>query len=61
MPLFVHEMLTLVRSAIPRTIEFDLATGEGSCDVEADAVQLRQVVMNLLTNAGEAIGTGRVV
>jgi CheY-like chemotaxis protein len=56
--LLVHEMLTLVRSAIPRTIEFDFATGEGPCFVEADAVQLRQVVMNLVTNAGEAIGDG---
>jgi ligand-binding sensor domain-containing protein/signal transduction histidine kinase/CheY-like chemotaxis protein len=56
--LLVREMLTLVRSAIPRTIEFDFATGEGAFFVEADAVQLRQVVMNLVTNAGEAIGDG---
>ncbi|HEU4586335.1 MAG TPA: response regulator, partial [Gemmatimonadaceae bacterium] len=56
--LLVREMLTLVRSAIPRTIEFDFTTGEGSFYVEADAVQLRQVVMNLVTNAGEAIGDG---
>jgi ligand-binding sensor domain-containing protein/signal transduction histidine kinase len=56
--LLVREMLTLVRSAVPRTIEFDFAAGDGCSFVEADAVQLRQVVMNLVTNAGEAIGDG---
>ena len=58
----VREMLTLVRSAVPRTIEFDFDAGEGPSSVEADATQLRQVVMNLVTNASEAIGDrpGRV-
>jgi Predicted periplasmic ligand-binding sensor domain len=52
----VREMLTLVRSTVPRTIEFDFHAGPRSSLVEADATQLRQVVMNLITNAGEAIG-----
>ncbi|HET7553848.1 MAG TPA: two-component regulator propeller domain-containing protein [Gemmatimonadaceae bacterium] len=58
----VREMLTLVRSAVPRTIEFDFAADEAPSFVEADATQLRQVVMNLVTNASEAVGdrAGRV-
>ena len=58
----VREMLTLVRSAVPRTIEFEFIAEDGAALVEADATQLRQVVMNLVTNASEAIGErpGRV-
>ncbi|HET7622795.1 MAG TPA: two-component regulator propeller domain-containing protein [Gemmatimonadaceae bacterium] len=58
----VGEMLTLVRSAVPRTIELDFMAGAAASFVEADATQLRQVVMNLVTNASEAIGEkpGRV-
>jgi CheY-like chemotaxis protein len=51
-------MLTLVRSTVPRTIEFDFDASQGPSPVEADATQLRQVVMNLVTNASEAIGDG---
>jgi ligand-binding sensor domain-containing protein/signal transduction histidine kinase/CheY-like chemotaxis protein len=51
----VSEMLTLVRSAVPRTIELDFAAEPAPAFVEADATQLRQVVMNLVTNASEAI------
>jgi ligand-binding sensor domain-containing protein/signal transduction histidine kinase len=58
----VQEMLALVRSAVPRTIELDFMRGATSSFVEADATQLRQIVMNLVTNASEAIGerAGRV-
>jgi ligand-binding sensor domain-containing protein/signal transduction histidine kinase/CheY-like chemotaxis protein len=58
LPELVREMLTLVRSAVPRTIELDFAAEPATSFVEADATQLRQVVMNLVTNAGEAIGDG---
>ncbi len=58
----VREMLALVRSAVPRTIQLDFIGGATSSFVEADATQLRQMVMNLVTNASEAIGerAGRV-
>ncbi len=53
----VSGMLTLVRSAVPRTIAFQFHGAElNSPIVEADATQLRQIVMNLVTNASEAIG-----
>ncbi|HEX6536485.1 MAG TPA: two-component regulator propeller domain-containing protein [Gemmatimonadaceae bacterium] len=54
----VREMLTLLRSVVPRTIAFDVDAEPGCAVVEADATQLRQVVMNLVTNASEAIGDG---
>ncbi|MHB1222702.1 MAG: hybrid sensor histidine kinase/response regulator [Gemmatimonadaceae bacterium] len=59
----VSEMMALVRSAVPRTIAFEF---HQECDespvIDVDATQIRQVVMNLVTNASEAIGigTGRV-
>ncbi|HEU4566375.1 MAG TPA: response regulator, partial [Gemmatimonadaceae bacterium] len=54
----VREMLALLRSAVPRTIAFDFHAAPAPAPVEADATQLRQVVMNLITNAAEAIGDG---
>jgi ligand-binding sensor domain-containing protein/signal transduction histidine kinase/CheY-like chemotaxis protein len=58
----VRDMLALLRSAVPRTIAFELHAGAVPAIVEADPTQLRQVVMNLVTNASEAIGDhpGRV-
>ncbi|HEX7940267.1 MAG TPA: triple tyrosine motif-containing protein, partial [Gemmatimonadaceae bacterium] len=58
----VREMLALLRSVVPRTIAFELQAGPAHPVVEADATQLRQVIMNLVTNASEAIGDrpGRV-
>ncbi|MHC4717315.1 MAG: PAS domain-containing hybrid sensor histidine kinase/response regulator, partial [Planctomycetota bacterium] len=52
----VEEMAHLLKVSIAKnvTLTFDLA--EGLPPVEADAAQLRQVVMNLITNASEAIG-----
>ena len=59
----VREVAQLMRSSIPKgaTVELDLARGLPA--IEADSTQLRQVVMNLVVNAGEAIGEadGRIV
>jgi two-component system cell cycle sensor histidine kinase/response regulator CckA len=51
-----REMTKLLGAAIPKhvALRFDLAPGLPP--VDADATQLRQVVMNLITNAAEAIG-----
>ena len=56
----VEEMSGLLRTSIPRSVALEV-----SCDaqhgVQADATQLRQLVMNLITNAADAIrGEGRV-
>ncbi len=51
----VQEMFALLRTAIGRgaSIQLDLATGLPAIDV--DATQFRQVVMNLITNASDAL------
>lgn len=58
-----RDMLSLLRTAVPRTIELDFQSDARTAIVEADATQLRQIVLNLVTNASEAIGDrpGRVL
>jgi PAS domain S-box-containing protein len=59
----VRDMATLLRTAISKqaTLVWDLATGLPP--VSADATQLRQIVMNLITNASEALSedAGQIV
>ncbi|MBI2924045.1 MAG: PAS domain S-box protein [Planctomycetes bacterium] len=52
----VHEMTELLRVSLPKsvTLKYDLAAMLPK--VEADVTQLRQVVMNLVINAAQAIG-----
>lgn len=54
----VREMATLLRTAISRqaTLDWDLATALPA--VTADPTQIRQVVMNLITNASDSLGEG---
>jgi PAS domain S-box-containing protein len=47
----------LLRSAIPRSARLELEARE-PVSVRADVVQLEQVLMNLVINAGEALGDG---
>jgi PAS domain S-box-containing protein len=52
----IRETMALINTVIPRSVEliFDLAPDLAS--IEADAVQIRQVVMNLIINGAEALG-----
>lgn len=52
----VGAMRRLLVAVIPKTIELEVDLADGLPDVMADASQLQQVVMNLVTNAVEAIG-----
>ncbi|HVX42105.1 MAG TPA: two-component regulator propeller domain-containing protein [Gemmatimonadaceae bacterium] len=52
----VEDMLALVRATVPRTTELAFMPPAAPAVVEADATQLRQIIMNLATNAAEAIG-----
>jgi PAS domain S-box-containing protein len=52
----VRDMAQLLRSSVSRKLGLDLPLADGLPLVVADASQLRQVVMNLVLNAAEAIG-----
>lgn len=52
----VREIGHLLAVTIPKRIHVSYQLQEGLPPVEADAAQLQQVVMNLVTNAAEAIG-----
>ncbi len=52
----VREMSELLQASITRTATVELDLAAGLPPVEADATQLRQVVMNLIQNASDALG-----
>jgi PAS domain S-box-containing protein len=52
----VSDMIDLLESAVSRKVVLRTELAEGVPPVMADAAQLRQVLMNLIMNASEAIG-----
>jgi len=52
----VADMAHLLKAAISKKALFNLKLEKGLPQIEGDATQLRQVLMNLITNASEAIG-----
>jgi PAS domain S-box-containing protein len=52
----VQEMGELLRVSIPKKVRLEFALAPGLPAVEADGAQVRQIAMNLLLNAAEAIG-----
>jgi PAS domain S-box-containing protein len=55
----VQEMTRLLEPAVSKKAELRVEPGEGSPLVDGSPGQLRQVVMNLITNASDAVGQGR--
>ena len=51
----VNENATLLRTAVPGTVSIDLHLSARIPDIMGDTAQIQQVVMNLITNAAEAI------
>ena len=49
-------MASLLGASIPRQVRIEMRLAPGLPAVEADAAQMQQVVMNLVTNAAEAVG-----
>ncbi len=45
----------IFRSAIPKTINLELDLDDDTPDVRADSGQIQQIIMNLITNAAEAL------
>ena len=52
----VSEMAHLLKVSISKKVSLQLRLGSNLPVVEADATQVRQIVMNLITNASEAVG-----
>jgi two-component system cell cycle sensor histidine kinase/response regulator CckA len=52
----IRDMEPLLRASVPETIALQLETPENLPEIEADAEQIRQALMNLAINAAEAIG-----
>jgi signal transduction histidine kinase/ActR/RegA family two-component response regulator len=52
----VREIARLLETSIPRSVQLRLELSKALPAVEADVVQLQQVVMNLVINGAEAIG-----
>jgi PAS domain S-box-containing protein len=55
-PLLVQEMLQVLKVTISKHAVLQTELGEDIAPVQANPAQLRQVVMNLIINASEAIG-----
>ncbi len=56
MSAIVREISTLVKASIPRNVRLRLDLADGLPCIEGDAMQIQQVIMNLVINAAEAIG-----
>lgn len=52
----VCEMLELLQVSISKKTALSLELSETPCTIQADTTQVRQVIMNLITNASEALG-----
>jgi two-component system cell cycle sensor histidine kinase/response regulator CckA len=55
---FVKEQVRLLRRTLPEDIQIDLTHGEDECIIYADATRIQQAIMNLATNARDAMPEG---
>jgi signal transduction histidine kinase/CheY-like chemotaxis protein/predicted hydrocarbon binding protein len=63
LPEAAREMAGLLRAMIPKNVALHYQVQDGLKPIEADPAQIRQVIMNLITNAAESMvdRSGRVV
>jgi PAS domain S-box-containing protein len=52
----VSQILPLVRTSMPHTVQLELRLAENLPPIEGDAAQMQQIIMNLAINAAEAVG-----
>ena len=55
----IRDILALIQTSIPKTVDVRLDLAPDLPDILADAGQIQQLVMNLIINAGEAIDDGK--
>ncbi len=55
----VREVRSLLQAAVPRRVSLEIECQQDVPTFEGDPDQIKQVVINLVTNAAEAIGEGR--
>lgn len=53
----IRDALKLIRATIPKTIEVKVDIDETVSQIHADATQIHQIAINLITNASHAIGS----
>ena len=53
----IDEVLRLLRATLPRMITIEASYAEGELEVMADASQIHQIIMNLGTNAAQALSS----
>ncbi len=53
----VEEMTELLKASIAKTVSLNLNTDRDIPDIKADPTQIQQIIMNLIVNASEAIGS----
>ncbi|MCA9540086.1 MAG: PAS domain S-box protein [Myxococcales bacterium] len=54
----VHAMGRLLRASVPRGVKIELRSSPSEPEVRADPTQMRQIVMNLVLNAVDAVAEG---
>ncbi|MDH5638662.1 MAG: PAS domain S-box protein, partial [Nitrospinota bacterium] len=54
----LNDIRQLIKASISKNAELTLDLPKALPDISADATQIRQVIMNLVTNASEALGNG---
>ena len=54
----VKEMGRLLEAVISKKVALEYDLGDGLSSIDGDTSQIRQIVMNLITNASEAVGEG---
>jgi PAS domain S-box-containing protein len=55
----IKEILRFLRASLPTSIEIQQSLGMDSCIVNADPVQIQQVLMNICKNSADAIGSSK--
>ncbi|GJL53463.1 MAG: hypothetical protein NPIRA02_05950 [Nitrospirales bacterium] len=56
LPQVIEEAVRFLRATLPATIEINTVFEEKVCPIIADPVQIHQVLMNICTNASQAMG-----